>query len=66
MKNNKKITSSVVNVCSLIIKLGGSSKVIDVTKPRTSRGVSDQMKSAAEDTFLKVVSPSSYLYLEPN
>ena len=43
-----------------------SSNVIEVTEPRISRGASDQMKSAAEETFLKVVSPSSYLYIEPN
>jgi hypothetical protein len=43
-----------------------SSNAIEVTEPRISRGASDQMKSAAEETFLKVVSPSSYLYIEPN
>lgn len=43
-----------------------SSNDIEVTEPRISRGASDQMKSAAEETFLKVVSPSSYLYIEPN
>ena len=40
----------------------GSSKLMEVTEPRISRGLSDQIKSAAVDTFLKVVSPSSYLF----
>lgn len=42
------------------------SKFMEVTEPRISRGASDQIKSAAEDAFLKIVSPSSYLYIQPN
>lgn len=39
----------------------GSSKDITFTVPRNSKGVSDQMKSEAIPTFLKVETPSSYL-----
>lgn len=54
-------TSSVVKAWSFIGKQEGSSKLIDVTEPRRSRGASDQTKSAAEQIFLRIVSPSSYL-----
>ena len=37
----------------------GSSKVMEVTEPKVSRGASDQRKSAAVDTFFEIVSPSS-------
>jgi hypothetical protein len=45
----------------LIGKSAGSVKLMEVTEPRISRGASDQIKFAAEETFLKVVFPSSYL-----
>lgn len=54
-------TSSVVNSWSLIAKQDGSSKDMEVTEPRISRGLLDQMKSAADETFLTIDSPSSYL-----
>lgn len=63
---DKKITSSVVKAWSFIGREAGSSKLIEVTEPRISRGVSDQIKFVAEETFLKVVSPSSYLQQECN
>ena len=57
----QNVTSSVVKSWSFMGKEAWSSKVMEVTEPRTSSGVSVEIKSAAVDTFLKVVSPSSYL-----
>lgn len=54
-------TSSVVKACSFIGEHSDPSKLMDVTEPSISRGASDQTKSEAEQTFLRIVAPSSYL-----
>lgn len=60
---NSKIvdTSSVVKSFSLMGKEAGSSKLMEVTVPRISRGTTDQIYSAAVDTLRRIETPSSYL-----
>lgn len=60
-KNRQKPTSSAVKASSSIATQDEPSNDMAVIVPSISSGVSEHIKSAAEDTFLKVGSPSSYL-----